>query len=62
MPQPKKRNKNNSRKLKLVVAGCVAQAEGEEIFNRAPYVDLVVGSQSYQKLPKLIKKKIKNRI
>ena len=52
-----------NRKLKgkktiVIVAGCTAQAEGEEIFNRAPYVDLVVGSQSYQKLPKLIKKKI----
>ena len=52
-----------SRKLKgkktiVIVAGCTAQAEGEEIFNRAPYVDLIVGSQSYQKLPQLIKKKI----
>ena len=42
----------------IIVAGCVAQAEGEEIFNRAPYVDLIVGSQSYQKLPILIKKKL----
>jgi len=52
-----------NRKLKgkktiVIVAGCTAQAEGEEIFNRAPYVDLIVGSQSYQKLPQLIKKKI----
>ena len=46
------------KKTIVIVAGCVAQAEGEEIFKRAPYVDLVVGSQSYQKLPKLIKKKI----
>ena len=34
----------------------MAQAEGEEIFKRAPYVDIVVGSQSYQKLAYLIKK------
>ena len=39
-----------------IVAGCVAQAEGKEIFNRAPFVDIIVGSQSYQKLPYLIKK------
>ena len=36
------------------VAGCVAQAEGEEIVARAPVVDLVVGPQSYQRLPELI--------
>ena len=39
----------------IIVAGCVAQAEGNEIFNRAPYVDLLVGSQSIQKIPHLIK-------
>ncbi len=36
------------------VAGCVAQAEGSEIVARAPVVDLVVGPQSYQRLPELI--------
>ena len=50
----KKRNKNTSRKLKLVVAGCVAQAEGEEIKKRAPLVDFVVGPQSYHKIGNLI--------
>ncbi|SFJ93849.1 tRNA (N6-isopentenyl adenosine(37)-C2)-methylthiotransferase MiaB [Celeribacter neptunius] len=39
--------------LKIGVAGCVAQAEGEEIMRRQPMVDLVVGPQSYHKLPKL---------
>ena len=56
--------KNRYKKHKntiIVVAGCVEQAEGDEIFNRAPFVDIVVGSQSYQKLPDLIKK-IKNKI
>ena len=38
----------------ITVAGCVAQAEGEEIVKRAPYVDIVVGPQSYHELPNLI--------
>ena len=37
--------------LKIGVAGCVAQAEGEEIIKRQPMVDLVVGPQSYHRLP-----------
>ncbi|WP_108485074.1 tRNA (N6-isopentenyl adenosine(37)-C2)-methylthiotransferase MiaB [Oceaniglobus ichthyenteri] len=39
--------------LKIGVAGCVAQAEGEEIMRRAPVVDLVVGPQSYHRLPQM---------
>jgi tRNA-2-methylthio-N6-dimethylallyladenosine synthase len=39
--------------LKIGVAGCVAQAEGAEIMRRQPLVDLVVGPQSYHKLPEL---------
>ena len=39
--------------LKIGVAGCVAQAEGEEIMRRQPMVDLVVGPQSYHRLPAL---------
>jgi tRNA-2-methylthio-N6-dimethylallyladenosine synthase len=38
----------------IVVAGCVAQAEGEEITRRQPAVDLVIGPQSYHRLPELI--------
>ncbi len=38
----------------ITVAGCVAQAEGDEIARRVPAVDLVVGPQSYHKLPELI--------
>lgn len=38
----------------ITVAGCVAQAEGEEIVRRAPVVDLVLGPQSYHRLPELI--------
>ena len=40
--------------MTIAVAGCVAQAEGEEIMRRAPTVDLVVGPQAYHKLPELI--------
>jgi tRNA-2-methylthio-N6-dimethylallyladenosine synthase len=39
---------------RIAVAGCVAQAEGEEIMRRAPVVDLVIGPQSYHRLPELI--------
>ena len=42
------------REILVGVAGCVAQAEGAEIAARAPVVDLVVGPQSYQRLPELI--------
>jgi tRNA-2-methylthio-N6-dimethylallyladenosine synthase len=38
----------------LAVAGCVAQAEGEEILKRAPYVDIVFGPQSYHRLPEMV--------
>lgn len=40
--------------LKIGVAGCVAQAEGEEIMKRQPLVDLVVGPQTYHRLPKMM--------
>jgi tRNA-2-methylthio-N6-dimethylallyladenosine synthase len=40
--------------LKIGVAGCVAQAEGDEILRRSDLVNLVVGSQSYHKLPELV--------
>ena len=42
------------RRMLIAVAGCVAQAEGEEIIRRAGAVDLVVGSQNYHRLPALI--------
>lgn len=40
--------------MMIAVAGCVAQAEGAEIMNRAPVVELVVGPQAYHHLPELI--------
>jgi tRNA-2-methylthio-N6-dimethylallyladenosine synthase len=44
----------SGKRMLIAVAGCVAQAEGEEIIARAPYVDMVVGPQSYHTLPDLI--------
>src|ERR671927_97562 len=38
----------------LAVAGCVAQAEGAEIIRRAPFVDIVLGPQTYHRLPEMI--------
>ena len=38
----------------LAVAGCVAQAEGAEILTRAPFVDLVLGPQTYHRLPEMV--------
>ena len=40
----------------VAIAGCVAQAEGAEIARRAPVVDIVVGPQSYHRLPELVAK------
>lgn len=46
--------KANGQYTKIVVAGCVAQAEGAEIQRRQPAVDLVVGPQAYHRLPELL--------
>jgi tRNA-2-methylthio-N6-dimethylallyladenosine synthase len=46
----------DGREMKIAVAGCVAQAEGEEIIRRAPVVDVVVGPQSYHHLPELLQR------
>ena len=47
------RDKQGERQL-IGVLGCVAQQEGEQIFQRAPWVSLVCGSASYRKLPELL--------
>ena len=44
------------RTMSIAVAGCVAQAEGDEIIRRAPVVDVVVGPQSYHHLPQLLER------
>ncbi len=45
----------------VAVAGCVAQAEGEEIFKRSNVVDIIVGPESYQTLPDLVGKMIREK-
>ncbi len=46
--------------LRIVVAGCVAQAEGEEIVRRQPMVDVVVGPQAYHRLPFLVARSMRD--
>jgi len=53
--------KDSNHDMLIAVAGCVGQAEGEEIFRRAPYVDIVVGPQSYQSLPDMVGKVRRDR-
>lgn len=48
------RERQSGKRTFLAVAGCVAQAEGKEILARAPYVDLVLGPQTYHRLPEMV--------
>ena len=52
----KNTNLKKDKDYKLIIAGCVAQAEGEEIKARAPSVDAIVGPQNYHTLPQTIKR------
>jgi len=52
-PLQARKNRQGSRMI-LAVAGCVAQAEGAEIVARAPYVDIVLGPQTYHRLPEMV--------
>ncbi len=52
----KLRKEKTGKKSIVAVAGCIAQAQGKEIMKRSPWVDIVVGPQSYQNLPELISK------
>jgi tRNA-2-methylthio-N6-dimethylallyladenosine synthase len=54
MRRLKQAAEDDGRRVVVAVAGCVAQAEGEEIIRRAPSVDLVFGPQSYHRLPVLL--------
>ena len=49
-----KKNFKNLKKPLVVVSGCVAQAEAEEMIKREPYIDMVIGPQSYHKIGDLI--------
>ena len=59
-----KKNFRNSKKPLVIVSGCVAQAESQEMLKREPYIDMVIGPQSYHKIGDLIlshqRKKKKN--
>lgn len=50
----KEARKENGEQTIIAVAGCVAQAEGQEILTRAPYVDIVLGPQTYHRLPEMV--------
>ena len=50
----KQKGKKIKKNYKLIIAGCVAQAEGLEIKKRSPNVDYIVGPQSYHQLPDMI--------
>ncbi|MCA2378470.1 tRNA (N6-isopentenyl adenosine(37)-C2)-methylthiotransferase MiaB [Agrobacterium sp. 22-211-1] len=52
----KKSRQEQGREFMIGVAGCVAQAEGEEILRRAPAVDVVIGPQTYHRLPDALKR------
>ncbi|CDZ68829.1 tRNA (N6-isopentenyl adenosine(37)-C2)-methylthiotransferase MiaB [Neorhizobium galegae] len=52
----KKARAAEGRELMIGVAGCVAQAEGEEIIRRAPAVDVVIGPQTYHRLPEALRR------
>ncbi len=54
LKQLKVRRTNEGRQLLIAVAGCVAQAEGVEMIAREPAIDMVVGPQSYHRLPQMI--------
>ncbi len=45
----------------MIVAGCVAQAENEEMFKREPYIDIVIGPQSYHKINDILIKFVNNQ-
>jgi len=50
----KEDSNKRGKQLNIVVAGCVAQAEGKEIIKRQPMVDVVVGPQTYHRLPEIL--------
>jgi tRNA-2-methylthio-N6-dimethylallyladenosine synthase len=53
---------NKKKKPILLITGCVAQAEGEEMLKREKYIDGVVGPQSYHEIPNILKKIEKNKV
>lgn len=58
----KNKKEEEGGKMLMAVAGCVAQAEGDFILERAPYVDMVFGPQTYHELPEMIVKATGERV
>ena len=56
----KEKKKAAGEKMLIAVGGCVGQAEGAEIINRAPFVDMVFGPQSYHQLPEMVTRAIRD--
>ena len=52
--QQQSRRRGDGQDMIIAVAGCVAQAEGAEIVARAPFVDIVLGPQTYHRLPEMV--------
>lgn len=52
----RKKQFDQGKRVYIAVTGCVAQAEGREIIKRTPYVDIVLGPQTYHHLPEMLKK------
>lgn len=57
----KERKRKSGSEMIVAVAGCVAQAEGKEIFKRSEVVDIIVGPESYQTLPDLVGKVVREK-
>ena len=55
-----KKSFRNLKKPLVIISGCVAQAESNEMIKREPYIDIVIGPQSYHKNKQLLKKSAKN--
>ena len=57
-----RKNYKNKKKPIVIIAGCVAQAESGEMIKREPYIDIIIGPQSYHKINKIIENfKFKNK-
>jgi len=61
LQQLRRRRRDAGGDLLIGVAGCVAQAEGAALVERAPYVDIVVGPQSYHRLPELLQRRARSQ-
>jgi len=57
--EEKQKKADAGERMLIAVGGCVGQAEGEEIFKRAPYVDIVLGPQSYHQLPEMVTRAVR---